>query len=535
MFADAFFRGVEQRSITIDRAHPQDPNAAALFGWGRDSSTGIAVTDEVALTYSAVFACVKVLAETLASVPLHVYERTEDGKEKATDHPLYDVLHHRANRYMSSAEFRESMMLSVGLRGNGIAQMVLDAKGNVIELWPIRADLVRPVWKDSQLFYMVSEGAGERILRAEDVLHIRGMGWGFWGLSPIDYAREAVGLGIAAEKFGAKFYASGTTLSGVITTSKPMSDPAFQRFAEGWKRYRQGLDNAHSTPILEDGMDYKPIGVTPENAQFLESRAFQVTDVCRWYRMQPHMIQDLTRSTNNNIEHQSIEFVKFTMLPHFCKWEQAIARDLFGPREAGRYFAEFSLQGLERGDMASRVAFYSGMTNTGAILPNEIRDYENLNAVEGGDKRLIPANMQAGGNGGGNNQPDQQPADDPKTRALLPIAADAARRIAARASRELATISKRHLVGGDLEGFATELAGLWRSQESRAAETLLPLALVCGAGEEGARRAAAVWTEWAGAALPAVRDAEGLATIASRWVSASDLAGAAMLASLEAV
>jgi HK97 family phage portal protein len=532
MIADAFFRGLERRAVVLDPKHPKDPGVAALFGSRAESNAGVMVSDEVALTYSAVFACVKVLAETLASVPLHVFERQDGGKDRAPDHPLYRVLHTQPNPYMSSAEWREAMMLSVGLRGNGVSTLEFDSRGNVSTLWPVRGDRVRPLVRDRRLYYAVDrDDQSTRYYESTEVMHVRGMGWGLWGLSPIDYAREAIGLGLASEKFGAKFYANGTAISGLLFSKKPLSPEARERLSKAWKASRSGLDNAHSVPVLEDEMDYKSMGVEPEAAQFLETRKHQIAEVASWYRVPLHLINQLERSTNNNIEHQSLEFVKFTMLPWFFKWEQAIDRDLFGPIEGRRYFAEFQLQGLERGDMKSRVEYYTGMTNAGAISPNEIRGFENLNPRDGGDVYLEPMNMRPGGN----PAPSQQPTAASARRRMLPIAGDAARRIARGAKRELDKLARKHLQDGDVDAaaFASEVRDLWSAQERRAAEILAPLAAACGVDQDGARRGAAVWCEWSGLALAEVRDAEGLARVTERWMAASDAAGAAMLASLE--
>lgn len=532
MIADAFFRGLERRAVVLDPKHPKDPGVAALFGSRTESAAGVSVSDEIALTYSAVFACVKVLAETLASVPLHVFERKDGGKDRAPDHPLYHVLHTQPNPYMSSAEWREAMMLSVGLRGNGISTLEFDSRRNVSAVWPVRGDRVRPKIIDGKLWYAIANSDGpERAYRSSEVMHVRGMGWGLWGLSPIDYAREAIGLGLASEKFGAKFYANGTAISGLLFSKKPLSPEARKRLSEGWRAARSGLDNAHSVPVLEDEMDYKSMGVSPENAQFLETRKHQIAEVASWYRVPLHLINQLERATNNNIEHQSLEFVKFTMLPWFFKWEQAITRDLFGTIEGNRYFAEFQLQGLERGDMKSRVEYYTGMTNAGAISPNEIRGFENLNPRDGGDVYLEPMNMRPGGS----PAPSQQPPGSGARRRMLPIAGDAARRIARGAKRELDKLARKHLQdgAGDAEAFSAEVRELWAVQERRAVEILAPLAAACGVDQEGARRGAAVWCEWSGLALSEVRDAAGLARVTDRWMAASDAAGAALLASLE--
>lgn len=551
MLADAFFRGIDRRATKIDPIHPGDPALANWLG-GRASASGVSVSDEVALTYTAIAACIKVLAEAYASVPLHVYERlSAGGKQEARSHPLYRVLHDRPNELHTSAEFRETEMLNLGTRGNGYSYMTLDSRGNVAELVPLRAELTKPFYsKSGKVYYRtIIPTTGEQVTLPRSVIHhVRGIGWGLEGMAPIDYAREAIGLGIAAERFGARFYANSATPSGVLEMSKPLSDTAYQRLQASWRAYSEGLTNAHKTAILEDGMKYTAISVTPENAQFVESRTFQVQEVARWYRVPLHMIQENSRSTFSNVEHLTIDFVKFTMLPWFFKKEQAIGRDLFGPLEAARFLAEFSMQGLERGDTQARSAFYREMRMIGALSANEIRSFENLNprTDPGGDDYLTPLNMEPSSAPKDGSDPNARPATGRMIsagidrtallhRALLPIAKDAALRLASRARREGIKLAQKHLAedGAGVETFRAEFGRFLAEHERGAAEVLAPLGAAYGSGELGAQRAAAIWCEWAGASLPAVRDADGFAELATRWMSASEAAGAALLAGLE--
>jgi len=369
------------------------------------AASGVTVTTEGALKLSAVYACVRILANTVASLPLHVYERQGRGKLRADEFYLYDVLHNRPNPVMTSYRFRQVVMAHVALWGNGYAEIEWSQGGRVLALWPLSPagmEKIEVVGDRLVYHYRLPDGKLERI-PGDNILHIRALGTdGLLGLSPIALARQTVGLGLAAEEFGARFFGNGANVGGVLQHPGVLSEEAYKRLKASTHEEYGGLSNAMRMMILEEGLTYQRVGIPPEDAQFLQTRQFQVTDVARWYGIQPHLIADLERSTNNNIEHQGIEFVVHTIRPWLVNWEQEIAASLFTEVERRRFFAEFSAEGLLRGDAAARSQLYTSLFNVGAMSPNDIREKENMNPVDGGDEyfvqlNMVPVNMAAEG------------------------------------------------------------------------------------------------------------------------------------------
>lgn len=384
---------LEQRSgITLT-----SPEAIDLFGTQK-AATGKSVTPSTAMQASAVYACVRVLAETIASLPLNVYRITKDGKEKAYDHPLYYILHDRANEEMTSFTFRETMMTHLLLWGNAYAEIEYDQMGNVKGLWPLMPDsttVERNEKNELQYRVVLPDGTGA-ILPKERVLHIPGLGFnGITGLSPIAMARESIGLSLAAEEFGARFFGNGAKPGGVLEHPGKLSKEAVEKLRNSWNQMHQGLSNQHRIAILEEGMSYKQIGIPPEDAQFLQTRKFQIEEIARIYRVPLHLIQDLEHATFSNIEHQSIDFVVHTIRPWLVRWEQAINCKLFGT--STKFFAEFNVEGLLRGDIKSRYEAYAIARQWGFMSVNEIRAMENFNSIPNGDIYLQPLNMVEAG------------------------------------------------------------------------------------------------------------------------------------------
>jgi len=371
------------------------------FAGGGKAASGVTVNENTALNSTAVFACVRILAETIASLPLVVYERLESGgKQRAQGHYLYSILHDQPNPEMTSFEFRETLMGHLALWGNAYAEIERDNAGRVVGLWPLRPDKMR-VMRDEQSLryeYQLPNSGTVAVLRQQNVLHIRGLSSnGIVGYSPIRLAREAIGLALATEEFGARFFGQGSRPSGVLEHPGQLSEEAAKRLRKSWEELHSGLSNAHRIAILEEGMSWKQIGVPPEDAQFLETRKFQITEIARIYRIPPHMLADLERATFSNIEHQAIEFVVHTIRPWLVRWEQALKRDLFMPAERDIYFAEFLVDGLLRGDIESRYRAYSVGRQWGWLSANDVRELENMNPIEGGDTYLIPLNMVPAG------------------------------------------------------------------------------------------------------------------------------------------
>ena len=369
------------------------------------SSAGKVVTERSAMQMTAVYACVRILSEAVAGLPLHFYKYNEDGsKQKAVDNPLYHLLHDEPNPEMTSFVFRETLMTHLLLWGNAYAQIIRNGKGEVVALYPLMPNKMQ-VDRDEngKLYYTYSrsdteaktmEGITVR-LEPRDVLHIPGLGFdGLVGYSPIAMAKNAIGLAIATEEFGSKFFANGAAPSGVLEHPGTIKDPT--RVREAWQSQFGGSGNSGKVAVLEEGMKYTPISISPEQAQFLETRKFQINEIARIFRVPPHMLADLEKSSFSNIEQQSLEFVKYTLDPWVIRWEQSLSRSLLTPDEKKRYFFKFNLEGLLRGDYQSRMNGYAIARQNGWMSANDIRELENLDRIpseQGGDLYLINGNM----------------------------------------------------------------------------------------------------------------------------------------------
>ncbi len=390
------------------RSRDQPKNLCHFSGWpfvfGK-SIAGKTVNEFTAMQTTAVYACVRILAESVAGLPLHVYEYKGQGKERVPQHPLYFVLHDAPNPEMTSFVFRETMMIHLLLWGNAYAQILRDGRGNVAGLFPLlpnRMSVDRD--KDGRLVYTYSPtsdanpncGDGRQIvLRAEEVLHVPGLGFdGLVGYSPIAMARNAVGMTLACEEYGAAFFANGARPGGVLEHPGVLKDPS--KLRESWQSVYGGTANTGKVVVLEEGLKYQQIAIPPEEAQFLETRKFQIDEIARLYRVPPHMIGDLEKSSFNNIEQQSLEFVKYTLNPWVVRWEQALQKALFLSAERRRYFVKFNVDGLLRGDYQSRMAGYATGRQNGWLSANDIREMENMNPIpeeEGGNLYLINGNL----------------------------------------------------------------------------------------------------------------------------------------------
>ena len=388
------------------RDKPKNATSGSSYRFYLGSSTsGKPVTERSAMQMTAVHSCVRILAEAIACLPLHLYRYTENGdKVKATDHPLYHLLHDEPNPEMTSFSFRETMMTHLLLWGNAYAQIIRNGKGEVIALYPLmpnRMEVDRD--KQGQIYYSYSTASedaptmkGSTVnLSPADVLHIPGLGFdGLVGYSPIAMAKNSIGMAIACEEYGAKFFANGDAPGGVLEHPGTIKDP--QRVRESWQSTFGGSANANRIAVLEEGMKYTPIGISPEQAQFLETRKFQINEIARIFRVPPHMVGDLEKSSFSNIEQQSLEFVKYTLDPWVIRWEQNLARALFSLEEKQEYFFKFNVEGLLRGDYATRMNGYATARQNGWMSTNDIRSLENMDRIpaeEGGDLYLINGAM----------------------------------------------------------------------------------------------------------------------------------------------
>ena len=370
------------------------------------SSSGKAVNERTAMQMTAVYACVRILSEAIAGLPLHLYRYADNGsKEKALDNPLYFLLHDEPNPEMTSFVFRETLMTHLLLWGNAYAQIIRNGKGEVLALYPLMPNKME-VDRDENgaLYYTYTrtkeeanskDGDSTVRLTPYDVLHIPGLGFdGLVGYSPIAMAKNAIGMAMACEEFGAKFFANGASPSGVLEHPGILKDP--ERVRESWNAAYGGSANSHKVAVLEEGMKYTPISISPNEAQFLETRKFQINEIARIFRVPPHMVGDLEKSSFSNIEQQSLEFVKYTLDPWVIRWEQSLSRALFTPDEKKSYFFKFNVDGLLRGDYQSRMSGYATARQNGWMSANDIRELENqdrISAEQGGDLYLVNGNM----------------------------------------------------------------------------------------------------------------------------------------------
>ena len=391
----------QARDKPVDKA----ADAGYSFLFGRTTS-GKPVNERTAMQTTAVYACVRILAEAIASLPLHVYEYQDDGGKKLVhDHPLYYLLHDEPNPEMTSFVFRETLMSHLLIWGHAYAQIIRDGAGRVLGLYPLLPDKM-DVQRDDRgnIYYVYSRNSDENPmfkeygnikLKAEDVLHIPGLGFdGLIGYSPIAMAKNAVGMTLACEEYGASFFANGANPGGVLEHPGVLKDPSKVR--ESWNSVYRGVNNAHKIAVLEEGMKYQQIGIPPEEAQFLETRKFQINEIARLYRIPPHMVGDLDKSSFSNIEQQSLEFVKYTLDPWVIRWEQSLQRSLLLPGEKGKYFIKLNVDGLLRGDYQSRMNGYAVGRQNGWFSANDIREMENMNPIpdeEGGNLYLVNGAM----------------------------------------------------------------------------------------------------------------------------------------------
>jgi HK97 family phage portal protein len=380
-----------------------DPTMRAFIdgGWSR-SSAGVHVTPLRALQHAAVFSCVRVLAESVGQLPLYLYKLGADrkSKDKAYDHDLYDVLHTTPNGYMTAQEFAELAVVHLALRGNfyGWKNVV---RGETREILPLNPDAVAPrlTLDNAGVVYHVTFPNGRsEVLDSSEIYHVKLFSTdGICGLSPISMNAESIGLSIAAERHGAKLFANGAMPGGVLSTPQTLKKESHQRIRDSWNEIHQGVDNAHRVAILEAGVEWTKTGLTAEEAQFLETRKHSRSEIAGIFRVPPHKIGDLERSTNNNIEQQSLDFYTDGLLPYLTRIENRVRFSLLKPSDRRTHFAKFDVRGLLRADMKSKGAYYDSMVRNGAMSPNEIREEEDRNPRDGGDVYLTPSNMVVNG------------------------------------------------------------------------------------------------------------------------------------------
>ena len=367
------------------------------------NDSGVQVNQHTALQMSAVYACIRLLSETLAQLPLNIRRRTADGSELATSHPLYNILHNTPNPWMTSFSWRNSVMGHCVGWGNGYSYIIRNQLGEPRALLPLLPDRTYPEIIDNRLTYQSTINEIPMAASPDDVLHIPALGFdGLVGISPIALHRQSIGLGMAAQKFGAKMYGSGSMLSGVLKhpgrlkrkAENPDDPSPVERLRKQWRELYGGLENAGSVAVLEEGMEFQKTAIDPVDAQYVELMKFQVADIARIFNVASHLINDLDRATFNNISELSLSFLRYTMTPWIVRWEQELNRKLFPG--SNTYYVKFNLQGLLRGTLTERKDYYKTAIEYGWLSRNEVRELEDLNRVEGLDEYLQPLNMGSG-------------------------------------------------------------------------------------------------------------------------------------------
>lgn len=478
---------------------------------GRKTAAGVYMNPTAALSLSAYYAAIRNISEDCGKLPLFVYRAREPrGRDKLFDHPVYRLLHDEPNEEMTAMAFRETLTHYALGWGNGYAEIVRDRAGRPVSLFPIHPSRVYPARVEGEIIYDVviddilsinglgSSTRRERVrLAAADMLHIHALsGEGIMGYSIATLARESLAMSQEAERFGATFFGNGALAGGVLEHPQKLEDKAYARIRESWNQMHQGAGNAHKVAILEEGMKYNKVGIPPNDAQFLETREFQTEEIARWFRIPPHKIGSLKRSTFSNIEHQSIEYVNDALMPWLVRWEQEIDRKLFTPSERPVLYAEHNVTALLRGDSAQRSTFYREQFNIGVLSPNDIRDLENMNPIgPEGDKYYIQSAMTTldavadGRNiapqpeeptGNGEEDVDDGPADDDfeaKIRMVTPFVVASAARICRKESMAFARAAEKKPDAGAISAWAGKF---YDDQKRYMVAEMMPLVLSLG-------------------------------------------------------
>lgn len=407
---------IEHRAHKDGISTLRDP-AKWLIDWvgGRQSAAGVTVTATTATQLTAVYAAVNFLSKAVASLPLFIYRRLEDGgKERDPNHPLFRLFHDQPNRWQTSFEFREMLQGHVALRGNAYAQILFDAGGRVTDLIPRHPDRVRPFWGPDGLpvYDWQPASGGAQIILAGEMLHVRTRSDdGLVGIAPIDAAREALGSAIATQEYSARLFSNDARPGGVLKHPGKLSDEAHKKLKDSWETAHAGVQQAHRVAVLEEGLSWEQIGLRADQAQLLESRKFGVVEIARIFDLPPHILKDLDRASFSNIEQQSIELVVHSLRPWLVRWEQRLMFSLFSARDTQTHFVEFLIDALLRGDAAARSNFYRTLWGIGALSQNDVRRLENMNPIEGGDTFYVPLNMIPIG---------ESPTNDAEGRTIIP-------------------------------------------------------------------------------------------------------------------
>lgn len=375
-----------------------DPKAWDSSLWnlrGSQSLSGETVTEDTALTYSAIWNAITLYAGTISTLPLHVLRKNQQKTLHVENKKLYQVLHDQFNPYMSAQIAREVMIAHILLWGNAYCEIIRNGYGEIVELWPITPNRVRPFIKDSQIQYEIDVDTEKIVLPHEKILHIPGLGFdGLVGYSVVSMARKSFGLSMALETFGALYFGQGTHVGCILSHPGKLDDKARANLQESFAGI-DGLAKSHKKLILEEGMHLEKIGIPPEDSQFLESRTFQISEIARWYNLPVHKLKEMSKSSFNNIEQEQISFVTDSIMPVVIRLEQAYNMQLLtqDERYKQKLFTRHNLDGLLRGSPETRANVHRIYFGIGVMSINEIREYEGKDPVDNGDERFIPLNM----------------------------------------------------------------------------------------------------------------------------------------------
>ena len=357
------------------------------------ASSGISVSKSSALTFTAVWSAVRLLSESISILPVNVYEREPNGDKKlASTNAAYNLVHNEPNYYMSSVAFFEKVMMDLCLSGNSYVRIVRNGGGTPEALLPLNSQDIQVKMNEGQIFY--HNNTERTIYDDYDILHFKGISQdGILGLSPITQNANAIGWGMALEEYGSKYFTNSAKLSGVLETDRALSEQAIDRLKNSFSNTYNKLQNAQSTAILEEGLSFKPITISPEQSQFLLSRIFSITEIARMFNIPTFMLQEHSKSSFNNIESLSQSYVTYTLMPYIRRMESEMNRKLFKTNEKGKLFVEWNVNGLLRGDVKSRNDAYKTGLNNGYLTINEVRRKENMNSIVDGDEHYLPLNM----------------------------------------------------------------------------------------------------------------------------------------------
>ena len=416
----SFYGRIKRLFLNLGLTDEKAWNPSLWNLYGAQSPSGETVTEHTALTYSAVYNAIALISGTIGALPLHLMQRKEKTKRIADDSRAYSVMHDAANPYMTAMAFRECLMAHILAWGNGYAEIQRNTYGELTALWPITPNRVRPEMAGSQLVYRIQMPDGSPIvLPRSQVLHVAGLGFdGFLGYSVVAMARRSIGLGMAMETFGSRFFGEGTHPGVIVEHPQKLSPEAHSNLKKSLADTYSGLGNSHRLTLLEEGMKFQKIVIDPKASQSLESRQFNIPEIARWFNLPPHKLKDLTKSSFSNIESEQISFVTDSILPWLIRLEQNYNSQLLTESDRqysgrGRLYFKHNVEGLLRADAAARGTYYREMFNIGAMSINEIRALEDLDPIPGGDLHLVPMNMQPL-ESAGKPPAAPKPSDDPR-------------------------------------------------------------------------------------------------------------------------